>query len=264
MFVIFIIIVLLAITSPVWGCYLIRFIPFSHDICANTEVAGQLGDSFGVVTAIVTTGAFVLLYQTYKFQKTELKNIKEFTERQTHLNVIFQMCEQYRDIILHTRCYPRGTWNTENNKDTGREGINLLISHVVQLVYNDKVATDELKKIEEQSDDIIADYIIKMADIHFNSCKMLFDLLYWILKFIDNLKLPEEEKQNYASIPRAMLSNIELEAILINCLTCRNKNIKQYIEKYSILNNYIPSALEDGVAEAFRGRYDSNAFGKDN
>ena len=91
-----------------------------------------------------------------------------------------------------------------------------------------------------------------------------FRLLHRILKFIDTQGLSEEEAQKYARIPRAMLSNIELEAILINCQTERGKGMKKYVEKFAILNNYPRSGIniDAELAKELCGRCDKSAFGK--
>ena len=237
----------------------------------NFAVFGQFGDSFGVVTAIATVGALLMLYRAYLLQKDELRNLRAASEKQTAASerqafesILFSMCRLYSDILSQTVAHY--TVQEENpaygimtitgvreqeryidvtRKVSGREGMATLIKYA-------NVSGIKLR------------FFLDNMMHAFSPYEGCFRLLHRILKFIDTQGLPEKEAQEYARIPRAMLSNIELEAIFINCQTERGKGMKKYVEKFSILNNYPLNGIniDADIARELRGRYDNSAFDK--
>ena len=220
---------------------------------AQIETLGQYGDAYGVLTSLFTLFAMVLLYRTYHFQTKEVPRMLKFMERQTAWTVILQLCEQYRDMVAQTRAIPQGGWMIQTPQEIkGKEGLMELIAHALE--WSKSLVQPPIGVKE----------ITPCAEIAFNSYEGCFRLLHRIFKFIDQLEVLDEKKQEYARFPRAMLSNIELEAILINCLTTRGEGMKIYVEKYRILNNYIPVALDGDLAREFCNEYSHTAFGDDN
>ena len=228
-------------------------------ICESGAIQrfGQVGDAFGVLTAIVAAVALLILWRTYVFQRNELENMQKFIQRQTLLNTIFQLCEQYREILANTAVVnPPGDLNNAPLLDKkGKIGLAELISHIIER------STDT--EMGNSINDIGAPGSI--VEKYMESYAVCFRLLHRVFVIIESYDITEKDKQEYARIPRAILSNIELEAILINCLTRKGKGMKKHIEKYAILNNYHPANLEWKVAKSLCYQYDVNAaFGKDN
>ena len=226
------------------------------------ERFGQFGDSFGVVTSVATVVALALLFRTYHFQKKEFAGMREFMRRQTAWNVVLQLCEQYREMMAHT--VARINVGADGDKEIqGRDGLRELISRALE-------RAEDLKQVEERfgfrspsrliPSALKALDVIPFAQSEFNPYEGCFRLLHRIFKFI-NEEVPEEEQRKYARIPRAMLSNIELEALLINCLTERGEGMKEFVVKFAILNNYTPVDLGRDIALKFCEEYNPDAFG---
>lgn len=225
----------------------------------TVERFGQFGDSFGVVTSVATVLALVLLFRTYLFQQKEFAGMRTFMAQQTAWNVVLQLCEQYREMMGGIVANPQGGWvhsPTPENTE-GKNGLREIISHILESAkkmaeeWGEKTGVGPAKKEE----------ITAIAQIAFSSYEGCFRLLHRILRFIDELECSDEEKQRYARIPRSMLSNVELEAILINCLTSRGRGMQTYVERYKILNNYTPVVLDESIARELCSSYKPDAFG---
>ena len=247
---------------------------------------GQFGDSFGVVTSIATVIALLLLFKTYNLQRKEFTNLHDSMAQQTRWSIVMQLCEQYREVMAHTvvHCIPadynrkgmshtvvrdvpddiRGREDAAVNlvKPTdilgqaeirGREGLRILISRAVDAAVN--LANPDPVKPKD---------IARQAEIEFNPYEGCFRLLHRIFTVIDEQECSDKEKQKIVRILRAMLSNIELEGILINCLTERGEGMEKFIVKFAILNNYTPVDLDEDIAFDFCEKYASGAFGNDN
>ena len=225
---------------------------------------GQFGDSFGVVTSIATVIALLLLFKTYHLQRKEFTNLHDSMAQQTRWSIVMQLCEQYREVMAHTvvHCIP-ADYNRKGMSHTvvrdipddirGREGLRILISRAVDAAVN--LANPDPVKPKD---------IARQAEIEFNPYEGCFRLLHRIFTVIDEQECSDKEKQKIVRILRAMLSNIELEAILINCLTERGEGMGKFIVKFAILNNYTPVDLDEDIAFDFCEEYVSGAFGNDN
>ena len=221
----------------VFGCALLGY---KTQCESRFAVFGQFGDSFGVVTSIATVGALALLYRAYLLQREEFRQLRNIMNEQRQImdaqyqamslqafeSTLFNMCKLYSEILSQT-FIPYQTYNT-NMKITeksayGRAGLKLIIMHP-SMLFAQFNAKKFLKNKEKQ----------------FSPYEGCFRLLYRIFKFIaERDGLTEKQKQEYSRIPRAMLSNIELEAaILINCQTDRGKGMLTFAKRFNILDNY--------------------------
>lgn len=218
------------------------------------ERFGQFGDSFGVVTSVATVSALALLFWTFHFQKKEFSDTRKFMRQQTTWNIVLQLCEQYRGMVAHIVITFDG--NTDKKKEfRGTDGLHELISEAIGRGDALVGVSHSLRALD----------VISQAEKAFNPYEGCFRLLHRIFMFIDR-EIPENEQQKHARIPRAMLSNIELDALLINCLTERGKGMKDFVHKYAILNNYanLNQFVPDKTAYELCMEYDASAFGKDN
>ena len=272
------------ITGSDW---LISAFGMRSDVIAwNTvERFGQFGDSFGVVTSVATVIAFVLLYRTYVLQNKEFNNMCDFMGRQTHSiaeqtkhmewqakcmewqmrwNIVMQLCEQYREMMAYTTAHINLSTTDAQEPSAqepkvrevpGKDGLGELIAYAIKCAveYAENSAIDLIK--------IKGKDILPFVKSEFNPYEGCFRMLHRIFIFIDEQECSDNEKQQFARIPRAMLSNIELEAILINCLTDRGEGMKKFVEKFAILNNYTPVNMDATTAFEFCNEYKPDAFG---
>ncbi len=205
----------------------------------DVATVGQAGDSFAIITSVITFFALVVLLKTFRLQKGELENAVRFmaeqnetNKKQLTYNLVFQLCEQYREVLKNTH--------------GGKAGL----KNVIETTRNVRIYAMSRK-----------DNIINVAEKQFSPYTVCFQLLYHIFKFIEDETYKEKERVKYARIPRAMLSGIELEALLIHCLTKRGKDMKIFVEKYEMFNHYSPNILYDGLWFELMKEYKPEAFG---
>lgn len=227
---------------------------FSQYLCgpALTDL-GQFGDSFGGLTALAAAGSFLFLWRTYHLQRQELTNMQQQAGRQTAWNMISMLCGQYRNLMVQSVAQLQEERNVDLENAKGLQGLGALIAQ----------AQNRVEKTEGGS--VASANIIMLVGTQLSPYAGCFRLLHRMLKFIHELKEPDSVKTNYARIVRAMLSDIELEAILINCLAEPGKGMKKYVEEYEILNNYTPDLpvnLSPETAHALCKCYNPDAFGK--
>ena len=217
----------------VFGCALLGY---ETQCESRFATFGQFGDSFGVVTSFATVGALVWLRRAYLLQREELYKLRSVMSEQHNImslqvfeNTLFNMCKLYSEILSQTFVSYKETRgaSVSYKREYGRTGLEHIITFPPYEKFND--VEEFLKDKEEQ----------------FSPYEGCFRLLHRIFKFIaERNGLTEEQKQEYSRIPRAMLSNMELEAaILINCQTSRGWGMLKFAKQFDLLDNY----PKDGV-----------------
>ena len=211
---------------------------------------GQFGDSFGVVTAVATTGALVMLFFSYWQQKSEFQNMRRIMARQAIIDTIFNMCKLYADILEQTKAHIKAPNEFEPTiKITtvhGRDGLG-----------------EVLKFITSKWEDGNIEGLCRIAAAEFSPYEGCFRILHNIFKYIDKREdLSDDDKKDYARIARSMLSNTEMEALLINCLTARGCKMRGFAEKYALLHNLPDDGvnLSPDVIKVLKGKYEDSAF----
>ena len=240
----------------VFGCALLGYKPQ----CESRFAAfGQFGDSFGVATSFATVGGLMLLYHAYMLQQKEFRQLGNIMTEQRKVmdaqhqamslqafeSTLFNMCKLYSEILSQT----------------------FIVYHEIdiQMGRHEKTAEGRagLKYIIKEPSDLFATFnaeeFLKDKEKKFSPYEGCFRLLYRIFKFIaERNDLTEQQKQEYSRIPRAMLSNIELEAaILINCQTGRGKGMLTLAKRFDLLDNYPNTGVvvRKNAAMILRNRY---------
>ena len=240
----------------VFGCALLGYKPQ----CESRFAAfGQFGDSFGVVTSFATVGGLMLLYHAYMLQQKEFRQLGNVMTEQRKImgaqhkamslqafeNTLFNMCKLYSEILSQT----------------------FIVYHAIdiQMERHEKTAEGRagLKYIIKEPSDLFARFdakeFLKDKEKKFSPYEGCFRLLYRIFKFIaERDDLTEEQKQEYSRIPRAMLSNIELEAaILINCQTDRGERMLTLAKRFDLIDNYpdVGVVVDASAARILLDRY---------
>ena len=222
---------------------------------------GQFGDSFGVVTAVATTGALVMLFFSYLQQQSEFKHMRRVMARQAIGDAIFNMCKLYTDILEQMVAYIPDAeaemfeFGGQDKPVRGRKGLGDVVWNIA--------STFSMRICDE--DDKRADYekLRHIAGEQFAPYEGCFRILHNIFRYIyEREELSNNDKMNYARMVRAMLSNTELEALMINCLTERGKKMRFYAEQYAILHNLPPDGvrLPPYINEMLRSEYSPSAF----
>ena len=226
---------------------------------------GQFGDSFGVVTAVATTGALIMLFFAYWQQQSEFKQVRHAMDRQATIDAIFNMCNLYANILRETVAHVRDSseafeaGGNQTMAALGRNGLGAVIRDIMYEVteFCTMKASDPYSKSEEY------EALLRIAVEKFVPYEGCFRILHNIFKYIyERQDLSDNDKRSYARMVRSMLSNNELEALLINCLTERGDKMRGYVEEYAVLHNLPPDgvAIRSDMNKMLRGRYRPSAF----
>ena len=213
---------------------------------------GQFGDSFGVVTAVATTGALVMLFFSYWQQKSEFQNMRRIMARQAIIDTIFNMCKLYADILEQTVAYidvpVEDAHEAAIRRTTvcGRNGLGEVLKFIMSKWEGGNI-----------------EGLCRIAAAKFSPYEGCFRILHNIFKYIDEREeLSDDDKKDYARMARSMLSNTEMEALLINCLTARGCKMRGFAEKYALLHNLPDDGvnLSPDVIKILKGEYEDSAF----
>ena len=224
---------------------------------------GQLGDSFGVVTAVATTGALVMLFFSYWQQKSEFKDMRRIMARQAVIDTIFNMCKFYADILAQTAAHidvpAEDAYEAAMERTTvrGRNGLGKVLESIMHkwvVFCAEKARNPYGENVEE---------LCRIAAEAFSPYEGCFRILHNIFKYIDEREeLSDDDKKDYARMARSMLSNTEMEALLINCLTARGYKMREFAEKYALLHNMPDGGvnLSADMIKILKGKYEESAF----
>lgn len=228
----------------------------------NSEKAGQIGDSAGLLNSLFSGLAFLGVIVTIILQSkelkqtiTELKNQKEefqiqnqTLKRQQFENTFFNMLKTQENIIYNLE-YGYGTDGNVNYK-SGRRVFAVLYNKSLKHEFD--IKRKRASTIEEISEIYYSIENLQMLDHYFRH-------MYRIIKFVDeNSYLNDKEKSNYIDILRATLSQYEFALLFYNGL-CYDK-MKIFIERYWLLDNLRIELLYNKNDISF---YNKNAYGED-
>ena len=228
------------------------------------EDVGVFGDSAGLFNAFFSFLAFMAVVVTMFLQSRRDGQDKQNGARVLFEQEFFAMVGMLENIVSHLKY-------TDNKPVEDTKMINSIVSHYYQGIGiglgkrdddGDKLPDPVVVEGREVFKYIYSDrenynllqYVSKEKDLRQSAMaqEMCFDgtldhyfrYLYRILKHIDESKLldrlddPKEEREYYAHLLRAQLSNYELKMLFYNGLLGENPNtIKILIERYAMFNN---------------------------
>lgn len=208
--------------------------------------AGVFGDSFGVLTSLFSALAFAGVAFTLAMQKDELAiqrqelieqkketadNRKEI-KKQGFENTFFQMLKLHNQLIAGIATHQSGAQGiiTKDGRAVLKDMSEALDRQISAQARNGKVSEDGIKIAFEsfygRRDAQLAHY---------------FRFLYNIFRFISESE--SENKDLYARLVRAQLSNPELYLLFYNSLTERGSEFKKYIIEFQLMDNLEPQEL---------------------
>ena len=228
------------------------------------EDVGVFGDSAGLLNAFFSFLAFMAVVVTMFLQSRRDGQDKQNGARVLFEQEFFAMVGMLENIVAHLKF-------TDNKSVEDTKMINDIVSHYYQGMgiglgkRNDEednlpvpvvVEGREVFKYiySDRENYNLLQYVSKEKDLRQSAMaqEMCFDgtldhyfrYLYRILKHIDESKLldrlddPKKEREYYAHLLRAQLSNYELKMLFYNGLLGENpKTIKILIERYAMFNN---------------------------
>lgn len=246
----------------------------SSDNKTKIEDFGAFSDGAGLLNAFFSFLAFVAVLVTIYIQNRKDLYEKENDARVQFEQEFFAMVEMLENIVSHLhfsekidneisyvdnktieKTYKGAVSSSGNN--------NFLRSEIDPTVVEGREVFKYIYK--DRKDKNLYSFVNSMEDLRLSSDaqEMCFDgtldhyfrYLYRILKHIDESKLlnrldnPQEEREYYAHILRAQLSNYELLMLFYNGLLGENVDtIKKLIERYAMFNNL--RSLELGVYQS--------------
>lgn len=224
------------------------------------EDVGVFGDSAGLLNAFFSFLAFMAVLLTIYLQSRKDGHDKQNGARVLFEQEFFAMVGMLENIVAHLKF-------TDNKPVEDKKMINEMVKSLyggfnVGNTEEDKLPEPVVVEGREVFKYIYADrenynllqYVSKEKDLRQSAQaqEMCFDgtldhyfrYLYRILKHIDKSELlgkldePEKEREYYAHLLRAQLSNYELLMLFYNGLLGENPHtIKTLIEKYAMFNN---------------------------
>lgn len=249
---------LILLSAGVIGLFGLSWWWISANIKGSAE-QGQFGDQFGAVNALFSGLAFAGLIFTIILQKKELAlQREELTQTRDELkgqkeqlkaqnktlriqrfeNTFFNMLSQFQEVvsgITYTQDFG-GKTKVYKGRELFYEGFeNLEVKIREEGLFVENASFKSLREcIEKEGLQGYASVEMPTYLDHY------FRLLYRILKFVETTDLIEkdEEKYEYTSMIRAILSRYELVWLYYNGLSeYGNQKLKPLIEKFCMLKN---------------------------
>jgi hypothetical protein len=194
----------------------------------NLPDAGQIGDFVGGVSGtLFTLVGVVLLFETLALQRNEFVESRKVFEKQQFDNTFFNLIQLYQEVVksLH--------YNSSDSYDektyTGKEFFER--NHVD--FYNSYLASGGVFKNRKAATVLYLGFYTstKEQTAHY------FRTIYRIFKFVKTNSIDEDEKEKYAKIIRAQLSESELLFLYYNAFTEYGKKFRALINEYHILKH---------------------------
>lgn len=270
----------------------IRIIPpeKSGDERPSREDVGMFGDSAGMLNAIFSFMAFIAVLVTLWFQRNKDDNDRRNGARVQFEQEFFAMVGMLEEIVAHLKFTDYE--NVENAKPVGCANNDLLKGYGINPKKEDDGEVDKYKPNVVEGREVF-EYLYKDRE-NYNLLKYLnsedpnssysseeaqrmcfdgtldhyFRYLYRILKHIDESELLEQlddsetEREKYAHLLRAQLSNYELLMWFYNGLLGDEhpRTVKRLIERYAMFNNLRAWELGKKDSEYYQNILDGEMF----
>jgi len=194
----------------------------------SIEKAGVFGDSFGVLTSIFSGLAFAGVIWTVLTQLEELSITRDQLKNQGIENAFFQMLRLHNEMLNEIDLSE--TTGPGIIVTTGRDVINVfrnrLITHF-QKINSSEPNLDEKEKANKAYYNFWRQHQSELA--HY------FRFLFNLFKYIHESE--SDNKEAYAKLVRAQLSNQELALLFYNCLSPQGEKFMVYAKAYSLFDN---------------------------
>ena len=252
------------------------------------EDVGVLGDSAGLLNAFFSFMAFMAVLLTIYLQSSKDGHDKQNSARMLFEQEFFAMVGMLENIVSHLKF-------TDNKVVEETKFINEVTNDVMKQFYGG-ILHDGQEQDEDSPEPKVVEgrevfrylyadreyynlrtAVSKQEDIRSanEAMDMCFDgtldhyfrYLYRILRHIDESKLlgslddPQKEREYYAHVLRAQLSNYELLMLFYNGLLGENpKTIKKLIERYAMFNNLRAWDLGDKQVEYYQAIMEGEVY----
>ncbi len=199
---------------------------------------GQLGDSFGMVNALFSGGALLLVAYTswlqsqeLRLQRQELRGQRDQMNAQMIESTFFKMLNAFMSLTDHIDVEVGG------EAAEGKEALNLLAKNLGEKVKKQD-PTEAYREFYTSYGHEVGHY---------------FRTMYNLFRFID--EFGGDKAKLYARIARAQLTAPELFLLFFNGLNTQNRKFVDLIRKYNILKYIDPNKLPAAVFGELKERY---------
>jgi hypothetical protein len=178
----------------------------------SLERAGQFGDAFGSLNALVAATAAAGALLTLREQRRAGLAHDNFVRKQSFENTFFQMINSLQDKtarIMHLEQFTYGgVENIQRVSYSGSAAFKFFLDSYVRPNLNPRPDAAGMKSIYEH-----------LYDEEETNLGHYFRMVYHVLFYINSAKsyLSAEERYRYVRIVRSQLSHSELLIILMNC-----------------------------------------------
>lgn len=205
------------------------------DVGWDFEVTGQLGDSFGVVSAVMTSLAAYFAFRTYSAAREEMKLQEQDGARRMFLDLLERRVHVVDQVRIGTK--------------VGHDALEQIARRVTYSQVED--AADAYERVV-------------FGDVPARGLGALFRYTYRLVKMADEDHAKQQpvtknsDAYKLVRLLRSQMTDAELLTLGCNCLTRRGAAFKPLVEKYAMLHNLSPGDAEDwGFTKAF----ERTAFG---
>ena len=224
------------------------------------EDVGVFGDAAGLFNAFFSFLAFLGVIITMYLQSRKDSQEKQNGARVLFEQEFFAMVGMLENIVAHLKFTDNkpvedkkiindivknlygGSSAADNDDDEKPEPIVVEGREVFRYIYTDRENYNLLQYVTKEKD--LRQSAVAQEMCFDGTLDHYFRYLYRILKHIDESELlgrlddPDKEREYYAHLLRAQLSNYELKMLFYNGLLAENPGtIKVLIEKYAMFNN---------------------------
>lgn len=224
-------IILIGSAIIIWFFYFLFFKEdyWNPDNKINLTSTGLMGDFIGgLVGTLFTLVGIILLFETLALQRLELSESRKVFEKQQFENTFFNLLNLYVEVVkgLH---YSKNDLLFEDKLYTGKEFFE--IQH--KEFYSSFTPKSDIQKTRKEA---TLSYL-KFYTSTKEQTAHYFRTIYRIFRFIENSKFDIKDKQQYAKIVRAQLSESECFFLHYNAFTEYGSKFRELINEYNIVKH---------------------------
>lgn len=205
----------------------------------SIEVLGQVGDLFGGVNALFAALAFVGVGVSVFYQHRALRISQSQQTQQSFEPLFFHLLDLQRKVASDARVVVPHAWSTHVDNHVTLDAAGKLLRTQILDRWAAIVESRGKDRIRLLSVDYDLLYTWNEAVLG-----PYFRSMYHVYALIDRALFDQAEKDQYASIARALISSETLFLLMINCLTERGEGLGRFVARYGLLKH---ATMADGA-----------------
>lgn len=240
----------------------------SYFITAS-EKRGEFGDAFGAINAVFTGLAFaaviygiILQRKEIRLQQRELFETRQVFQQQSFETLFFNVQRVLAETVAAIEWKEPATIAEEHPESfRGRRALKAIAESVYQQYFR-RINRHAYTNANQQPD---ADTQLKWlleeySEFYWMNESLLgnyFRLVYNVLKLVSESDFTPLEKERYAHLFRAQLSEGELTLLVLNGMVETGEKLRRYLEEFAMLKH---ATMEGRNIPKPRDQYKAGAF----